>query len=378
MIINKPPMGWNTWNTFGQNISEDLILKMADLIVQSGLKDVGYEYVVIDDCWALKERDEQGRLVPDPAKFPHGMKYLADKIHAKGLKLGMYSCSGLMTCAKYPSSLDREWVDAQSFAEWDIDYLKYDFCFKPANRRADELYRTMGLALRNSGKDILFSACNWGYEDTQKWIKTTGANMWRSTEDIFDNWPKIKEILLKQLDLLQSGGKGCFNDMDMLVVGMHGKGNVGLGGCTDKEYRTHFAAWCLLQSPLMIGCDLSKIDQTSMELLKNKKLIEINQDELAAQSYFVSLRHALVSNEKLGLVRPLANGDLAIGLFNLTDDKRQLFTSLYDYGIKRGSGMTLELENCFTGEITRPDNDVIWVDLEAHDCVVYRAKIVKA
>ena len=185
MKINKPPMGWNSWNTFAENIDEQLILDSADALIEKGLLDAGYNYVVIDDCWALRERGKDGKIVPDPKKFPNGMRSLADKLHAKGLKFGMYSCSGLMTCAQYPSSLDREWIDAQSFAEWGVDFLKYDYCYRPANRKGEESYRAMGLALANSGRDILFSACSWGADKTHEWIRTTGADRLRGGGQLF-------------------------------------------------------------------------------------------------------------------------------------------------------------------------------------------------
>ena len=159
MIQKTPPMGWNTWNTFGYEINEDLIRTTADAMVSTGLLAAGYNYLVIDDCWSLKERDANGRLVADPQKFPSGMKALADYVHAKGLKFGMYSCCGTLTCAGYPSSYDYEFIDAETFASWGVDYLKYDHCYKPDTTPSDLLYRKMGLALANCGRDILFSAC---------------------------------------------------------------------------------------------------------------------------------------------------------------------------------------------------------------------------
>jgi alpha-galactosidase len=166
-------MGWNSWNTFGNDISEDLILKTADVMADEGLLDAGYKYLVIDDCWSLKERDKDGRLVPDPEKFPHGMKYLADYIHGKGLKFGMYSCAGTQTCAGYPGSFEHEFTDAATFAGWGVDYLKYDYCYHSPIIPGKYLYRRMGLALANCGRDILFAACSWGSDETQEWIKTT-------------------------------------------------------------------------------------------------------------------------------------------------------------------------------------------------------------
>ena len=162
MLAMKAPMGWNSWNTFGKDISEQLIMEMADTIVEKGYRDAGYEYVIIDDCWSLKERVD-GKLVADPALFPHGMKYLSDYVHSRGLKFGMYSCAGFMTCAGYPSSYGHEFEDAKQFAEWGVDYLKYDFCNFPSSGNGKNAYLTMAMALRASGREILLAACNWGW-----------------------------------------------------------------------------------------------------------------------------------------------------------------------------------------------------------------------
>ncbi len=228
MIKNTPPMGWNSWNTFGANINEQLIFDTADKMVETGLLELGYEYLVIDDCWSLKERDETGRLVANPQKFPHGMKAVADYVHSKGLKFGMYSCAGNLTCGGYPGSFEHEFIDAKTFAEWGVDFLKYDYCYHSKIIHGKYLYRRMGLALKNCGRDILFSACTWGADNTAEWIRETGANMWRSTGDILDTWESVRKLTEQQDAILPYGGAGSFNDMDMLVVGMYGKGNVGL------------------------------------------------------------------------------------------------------------------------------------------------------
>ena len=248
MVVKTPPMGWNSWNTFGPNINEALIRETADVMVDSGLAAAGYNYLVIDDCWSEKFRDEQGRLVASAEKFPNGMKAVADYVHSKGLKFGMYSCAGIFTCARYPSSYGYEFIDADTFASWGVDFLKYDYCNKPAGIPGHLLYKRMGTALANCGRDILFSACSWGADETHKWVKSTGAHMWRSTGDIVDNWESIKNLTNRQIELQPYNGNGCFNDMDMLVVGMHGKGNVGVGGCTEVEYRTHFTIWAFFNS----------------------------------------------------------------------------------------------------------------------------------
>ena len=161
MIVKTPPLGWNSWNTFASNINEALIREMADFMVNEGYRDAGYEYLVIDDCWSLKQRGADGRLVPDPEKFPHGMKAVADYVHSKGLKFGMYSCAGVRTCAGYPGSYDHEFVDAQTFADWGVDFLKYDYCNFPSSGNCKARYLTMSMALKATGREILFSACNW-------------------------------------------------------------------------------------------------------------------------------------------------------------------------------------------------------------------------
>ena len=248
MVKLTPPMGWNSWNTFGENINEKLIMETADKMVEQGLLDCGYEYLVIDDCWSLRKRDEEGRLIADPEKFPHGMKAVADYVHSKGLKFGMYSCAGNLTCAGYPGSFEHEFIDADTFASWGVDFLKYDYCYHSNIIPGKYLYRRMGIALENCGRDILFSACSWGADQTHEWIKETGASMWRSTGDIFDSWESIKDLTKQQAKLHPYHSVGCFNDMDMLVVGMYGKGNVGLSGCNDVQYRTHYSIWALFSA----------------------------------------------------------------------------------------------------------------------------------
>ena len=373
MIKNLPPMGWNTWNTFAQNIQEELILDSAKALVSSGLKDAGYEYVVIDDCWALKERGADGRLTPDPQKFPHGMKYLADRIHEMGLKFGMYSCCGTMTCAGYPASFDREFLDAETFAGWGIDFLKYDYCFKPAGAEGALLYRRMGLALASCGRDILFSGCSWGADKTPEWIGTTGANMWRSTGDIFDTWESVKSLIQQQYSILPFGGKDCFNDMDMLIVGMNGKGHVGIKGCSQEEYRLHFAAWCLFGSPLMIGCDIRNMDEETKRILTNPALLAIDQDARCNRPYIIRF---CGNDDYPIIVRNLADGDLAVGFFNLSDSPADLWVTEADLGISFRQNKTLEGTEVYTGRELRSVNATLSASLAPHTCEVYRMKIV--
>ena len=214
-------------------------------MVELGLRDCGYEYLVIDDCWSKRERDPQtGKIVPDEEKFPNGMRAVSDYVHSKGLKFGMYSCAGTRTCADYPGSFDHEYLDAETFAEYGVDFLKYDFCYKPDSANGPLLYRKMGMALRACGREILFSACNWGMEEPGEWMRAIGAHMYRSTGDIMDNFVSFTDIVKSQLNKLCMSGNHCFNDMDMLTVGMAGKGNVGLGKvCSYEEYRLQFVLW---------------------------------------------------------------------------------------------------------------------------------------
>lgn len=375
MIKNTPPMGWNSWNTFGGNINEQLIFDTADKMVETGLLELGYEYLVIDDCWSLRERDENGRLVADPKKFPHGMKAVADYIHSKGLKFGMYSCAGNLTCGGYPGSFEHEFIDAKTFAEWGVDFLKYDYCYHSNIIHGKYLFRRMGLALKNCGRDILFSACTWGADNTAEWIRETGANMWRSTGDIVDNWESVRNLTEIQDNILSYGGAGCFNDMDMLIVGMYGKGNVGLEGLNDTQYKTHFSIWALLGSPLMIGCDIRNMNKETLDILSNEELIKINQDADCRQVFKLSLFEG--SNIK-AYARTLENGDIAVGFFNLTDKKVTVKFLLDELGLPESTGKTLQMREVWNGETVTVKNGTLIRCIEAFDSLVYRCKVVDA
>lgn len=348
MLAEKAPMGWNSWNTFGKDISEQLIMEMADVMVEKGYRDAGYEYVIIDDCWSLKERVD-GKLVADPALFPHGMKYLSDYVHSKGLKFGMYSCAGFMTCAGYPSSYGHEYEDAKQFAEWGVDYLKYDFCNFPSSGNGRNAYLTMAMALRNSGREILLAACNWGVDNPSGWMRSRGAHSYRSTGDIFDVPKSYKDIFRSQVENIENNAPGCYNDMDMLIVGMHGKGNVGLDGCSDTQYMQHFAMWAFLGSPLIIGSDLRSLDQVNEKALLCKGLIAINQDEEYRPAFL--LGH---NGEKTYTMAKIMSGNrVALGFFNLdaaNEWENGMSISFDDLGIHSESGVALKLTDAITGE----------------------------
>lgn len=373
MLAQRPPMGWNSWNTFGNDINEDLIKETADAMVSTGLKDAGYEYIVIDDCWSLRKRNAEGLIVPDPAKFPSGMKALADYIHSKGLKFGMYSCAGTQTCAGYPGSFDHEFVDAKTFADWGVDFLKYDFCYKPRLANGPILYNRMGMALKASGREILFSACNWGADEVGKWIRSTGAHMYRSTGDINDSFKSFKDIAMSQINLLCHSAPGCYNDIDMLICGMYGKGNVAYGGCSDLEYRTHFALWCLFASPLMIGCDIRNMSDATLELLKNQALLAINQDEEARPPFLFSGRP---DSNRVIMFRHLADNEYVTALFNFDDNDGYVYGEFYDLGLTVGSGYGLQFTDVFTGEDVGTFTENYGAHIKAHDCRIYRTKVV--
>lgn len=392
MIAAKPPMGWNSWNTFGSNIHEDLILQIADTMVEKGYLDAGYEYLIIDDCWALKERDIQGNLVPDPDKFPRGIKAVADYIHEKGLKFGMYSCAGILTCAGYPSSYDHEFQDARLFAEWGVDYLKYDYCNFPANADCVNRYHTMSMALKATGREILFAACNWGCEQSWNWMRSIGAHTYRSTGDIFDNYRSFMGIFHSQLEHLCQSGPFCFNDMDMLTVGMYNQGNAAVGKpCSDGEYRIQFSLWCLAGTPLIMGADLRHLSPQMEKLLLNKNLIRVNQDPECRPPYLVGKRSVMVPEEDkenaieplrrvkdqlLTFIKHLSNREFIIAYYNLFEEERQINCILADAGIPYASGYGLEIEDLFTGEPAGIVRDYHLVDVPGHDCRLFKCRLV--
>ena len=371
MLAKKPPMGWNSWNTFGENINEALIKETADAMVATGMRDAGYEYLVIDDCWSMKERDKNGNLVADPVKFPNGMKAVADYVHDKGLKFGMYSCCGPLTCAGYPGSWGHEFDDAKFFANVGIDFLKYDNCYHPS-MPSHMSYNRMSLALKSTGRDILFSACNWGNAHVETWARSCGVDMYRSTGDIFDSFDSIRKISESQKDKLAYSSAGCFNDMDMLVVGMKGVGNVGenmgFSGCSEAEYRYHFGLWCMMLSPLMIGCDVRNMDPSIYKLLTNKDLIAINQDEDTRPPMFI--RDNAGSTEALLTFRHLSNGRFAFGFFNNYDSDKTFMIPYYEIGLDPLCGWGFELTDVFTGEHLGTKAEYAQVRVPAHDCKI--------
>jgi len=324
-MAKTPPMGWNSWNKFRNQVSDKMVREMADAIVSTGMRDAGYIYVNIDDTWESAARDAAGNITTNN-KFPD-MKALADYIHGKGLKLGIYSSPGPRTCAGYLGSYQHEEQDAKTYAAWGIDYLKYDWCSASQvydNTQATMVaaYRKMGLGLLNSGRTIVYSLCQYGNNDVGDWGEKVGGNLWRTTGDISDRWASMENIGFQ----LQPGrekyaGPGHWNDPDMLEVGN--------GGMTDTEYQTHMSLWCLLSAPLLAGNDIRDMKPSIAEILMNKEVIAIDQDKLGKQG-------ARVGQEGTVEVwaKPLADGGHAVGLFNRGDAPAKVTAKWTDIGIK--------------------------------------------
>ncbi|EFN54618.1 hypothetical protein CHLNCDRAFT_35902 [Chlorella variabilis] len=296
----KPALGFNTWNAFYREIHEDLVKEHADLMVSLGLRDAG-QYLVLDDCWSERSREEGERLQASKEKFPSGMKAMGDYIHAKGLKYGIYSDAGTLTCAKYPGSLDHEELDAQTFAGWGVDYLKYDNCHVRRDRWVIDRYAAMRDALNATGRPIVYSLCEWGVMEPHLWAPQVG-NSWRTTEDIRPWWDSIVKTLDYNVGLSRFAGPHLgWNDLDM--------GND--TGLSHAEQRTHFALWALLKSPLMIGHDLRDFSKTSLGILLAKEVIAINQDDLGVAGDLVWRQ-----GTKRVYAGPLAGGGRAVVLAN--------------------------------------------------------------
>jgi alpha-galactosidase len=316
-LAPTPPMGWNSWNKFGCNVSEQLIREMADAMVSSGMKSAGYQYVNIDDCWQVS-RDSQGTIVADPKRFPSGIKALADYVHNKGLKLGIYTDAGRLTCQKRPGSYQHELQDARTYAQWGLDYVKVDWCHAEGLDPEVE-YAKFRDALAHSGRAIVFSICNWGVNAPWKWGPQTG-NLWRTTGDISDSYDRMSVIGFSQNGLEKYAGPGHWNDPDMLEVGN--------GGMTRDEYLTHMSLWALLAAPLLSGNDLRSMTAETKAILTNPEVIAVDQDSKGVQG------HRVWDEGPLEIwVKPLADGSAAVGLFNRGESELKMMLDLKMAGI---------------------------------------------
>jgi alpha-galactosidase len=363
-IAKTPPMGWNSWNKYSCNVSESLIMGMADAMASSGMKDAGYEYIVIDDCWQVA-RDENGEIVADKDRFPHGIKYLADYIHSKGLKFGIYSCAGTLTCAGRPGGRGHEFQDGLTYARWGVDYLKYDWC-NTGTQEPKSSYATMRDGLFAAHRPIVFSICEWGSNKPWEWAGTVG-HLWRTTGDINDSWNSMIGIFLQQKDLARYAGPGHWNDPDMLEVGN--------GGMTTEEYKTHFSLWCMLAAPLMAGNDLQNMTPEIKSILVNKEIIALDQDTLGRQA------SCWRDNGDYQIwLKTLSNSEKAICLLNKSDEKKSVlvdFALLAQARVRWGGAPPLKLENFTVRDLWEHKDLVLkessmYIDLLPHTVKVYR------
>ncbi|WP_327596002.1 NPCBM/NEW2 domain-containing protein [Streptomyces chartreusis] len=325
-----PPMGFNNWNSTHcrADFNEAMVKGIADIFVERGLKDAGYEYVNLDDCWALPSRDANGKLVPDPVRFPGGIKAVADYVHTKGLKLGIYTSAGTKTCntAGFPGALGHEYSDAQQFADWGVDYLKYDNC-NNQGVDAKQRYTTMRDALAATGRPIVYSICEWGENKPWEWAADVGQ-LWRTTGDISDNWGSMLSILKQNLPLAPHAGPGRWNDPDMLEVGN--------GGMTDTEYRSHFSMWAVMAAPLLIGSDLRSASEETFEILGNREVIAVDQDPLGKQGAVVSS-----AGGRWVVAKEMRDGSRAVALFNESGSTQRITTSAAAVGLPDADAYTM-------------------------------------
>nr|WP_230395204.1 cellulose binding domain-containing protein [Plantactinospora alkalitolerans] len=373
-VGRTPAMGWNSWNTFGCNINETLIRQMTDAMVSSGMRDAGYQYVVVDDCWMNPNRDSAGNLQGDPSRFPSGMKALGDYIHARGLKFGIYQAPLDRTCAQYfgsypgaTGSQGHETQDARQFAAWGVDYLKYDWC-SPSGSIDDQVrtFARMRDALAAAGRPILYSINSNSIHSKTGPQRNWGdvSNMWRTTEDITNTWNSgqtngypmgIQNIVDVTVPLVGYARPGSFNDMDMMEVGR--------GGMTDTEMRSHFALWAILASPLIAGNDLRNMNAATQTILKNQNLIAISQDTLGLQASQVSF-----DGTRRVLAKRLANGDVAVALFNQGAGATTISTSATAIGL---SGSSFTLLDAWTNATSSTSGNIS-ASVPGHGTVVFR------
>ncbi|XWS68399.1 hypothetical protein CRYUN_Cryun04dG0086700 [Craigia yunnanensis] len=351
--VNGPQ--WNSWNHFHCEINETMIKETADAMVSSGLSALGYEYINLDDCWAELNRDSKDNLVPKASLFPSGMKALADYVHNKGLKIGIYADAGTLTCSKkMPGSLGHEQQDANTFASWGIDYLKYDNCHSQGVS-PQERYSKMGKALLNTSRPIFYSLCEWGFEDPAIWAPSIG-NSWRTTGDIKDTWESMISRADTNNEWASYAGPGGWNDPDMLEVGN--------GGMSTEEYRSHFSIWALTKAPLILGCDIRSMDKDTFELLSNKEVIAVNQDKLGVQGKKV---------RKIGDLEvwagPLSEKRVAVILLNRGFSRATITAKWNDIGLN--SSTVVDARDLWAHSTMYSVKNQIKATLESHACKFY-------
>jgi len=364
-LVRTPPMGWNSWNKFHDRFDDATVRGMADAMVSSGMAKAGYTYIIVDEGWS-SGRDANGKITGN-ARFPD-MKALADYVHSKGLKIGIYSSPGPQVCGGYQGSYGHEEEDAQTFADWGYDYLKYDWCgasfvYQRTPEELEGAYQKMGDALAKSGRSIVFSLCEYGWGDVWKWGAKAGGNLWRTTGDISDKWASMDRIGFAQLEITRYPGPGHWNDPDMLEVGN--------GGMTADEYRTHMSLWALLRAPLIAGNDIRTMTDETKSILMNPDVIAIDQDPLALP---VERREPQGSAEIL--VRPLAGEAVVVGLFNRGGSPLQMafrWDSLHL--LENLGGRTLEARDLWTHDAVPVTGDSYTATVPSHGVVLVRVAV---
>ncbi|KAL9268589.1 Alpha-galactosidase 3-like protein [Drosera capensis] len=357
-LAQSPQMGWNSWNFFACHINETVIMETADALISTGLADLGYVYVNIDDCWSREARNSKGELVPDPKTFPSGIKALADYVHGKGLKLGIYSDAGVFTCQVRPGSLYHEKSDAEQFASWGVDYLKYDNCYNlgiPPQKR----YPPMRNALNATDRTIFYSLCEWGVDDPALWASQVG-NSWRTTDDINDSWVSMTMIADLNDKWASYAGPGGWNDPDMLEVGN--------GGMSYNEYRAHFSIWALMKAPLLIGCDVRNLTAETKEILSNEEVIAVNQDTLGVQGRKVSTS-GLDGCQQVW-AGPLSGNRIVVALWNRCSNATAITARWDVLGIQSSVSVTVRDLWQHTW-VSRDTVATFSVRVESHDCAMY-------
>jgi alpha-galactosidase len=375
-LARTPPMGWNSWNKFACNVSESLIRETADALVASGMKEAGYVYVNVDDCWHGR-RDPQGFIHEDPKRFPSGMKALADYVHSKGLKLGVYSDAGWKTCGGHPGSRGHEFQDALTYAGWGVDYLKYDWC-NTEGLKAEGAYLTMRDALYAAGRPVVFSICEWGTDKPWEWGPKVG-HLWRTTGDIYNCFDCVKDhgtwkqwgviqILDMQKGLREHAGPGHWNDPDMLEVG---------NGMSASEDRAHFSMWCMLAAPLIAGNDLRSMSAETRGVLTNREVIAVNQDALGVQGF----QHSAKDNVEVWF-KPLEGGDWAMAVLNRDasarrvsfDWKAEKVSDALSKRDARFDSTTYALRDLWAGRDAGDTRRPLALEVPAHDVLMLRLR----
>ena len=367
-LAKTPPMGWNSWNAFGLEINSKIVKAVADSMVSKGLAAAGYQYIVIDDGWQIS-RDKNGKIIADSVRFPEGIKYLADYVHSKGLKFGIYTCCGTKTCGGRPGSFGYEAIDAQTYAEWGVDFIKEDWCYTDGLDTRTQ-YKIMSDAIKATGRPMLLSLCEWGVSSPWEWAKGIGA-MWRTTNDIQDCFDCVRSwggmgwvpILEKNANLAPYAGPGHWNDPDMLEVG-----NKAL---TPTECRSHFAMWCMLAAPLIAGNNISTMNDTIRDILTAPEIIAIDQDPMGVQGTRLRNDAGLQVWQK-----PLNDGSVAVALLNVTKSSAPMYVTLEEIGFKRG--IKSSVRDLWKRKDIEAIKDTFKTVVEPHGVVVVKIKGRKA